>query len=147
MTIDLIDAASVGHAIADRIWTQHDASAIEQIFTDDVVYADVAWGYEMHGHDGVRTYLTKVLEGIPDFGEEVLDVLDVRPGVVVTRWHYFGTFSSPLITKRFDLPGTSVITLRDGRVSSNLDYYSADGFLAALDWVYPTTEALRDRAV
>ncbi|MFT4289068.1 ester cyclase [Nocardioides sp.] len=140
------DATAVAESIATRLWTKHDRDAIGEIFADDVVYRDVAWDYTLTGHAGVLGYVDKVLGGIPDFTETIEDVLDVRPGTVVARWRYAGTFTSDRITKAFDLPGTSVITVReDGLVSSNVDYYSADAFLAALDWVYPTVESLAGR--
>ncbi|MDQ6525882.1 nuclear transport factor 2 family protein [Nocardioides sp. LHD-245] len=140
------DPVAVAESIATRLWTEHDREAIEEVFTDDVVYRDVAWGYTFTGRDGVRDYVDKVLGGIPDFTETIEDVLDIRPGTVVARWRYSGTFSSPRITQAFDLPGTSVITVReDGLVSSNVDYYSANAFLAALDWAYPTVESLATR--
>jgi hypothetical protein len=140
-------AAEVAQAIAGRLWTQHDSSVIPDLFTEDASYRDVAWDYTLHGHDEIRGYFTKVTAGIPDFVEELDEVLDIRPGVIVSRWHYSGTFTSPDITKAFRLPGMSVITLDGARVSSNVDYYSGPDFLAALDHAYPTTEALRDRAL
>jgi hypothetical protein len=35
--------------------------------------------------------------------------------------------------------------MRGDKVASITDYYGGDAFLAALDWTYPSREALRDR--
>lgn len=139
------DAAEVAESIAVRLWTKHDASSIPEIFTEDAIYRDVAWDYTLQGHDEILDYFSKVTAGIPDFVEEIDEVIDVRAGVIISRWHYAGTFTSPQITKSFRLPGVSVITMTGSLVSSNVDYYGAEDFLAALDHVFPTTEALRDR--
>jgi hypothetical protein len=139
------DATEVVESIAVRLWSKHDASSIPEIFTRDATYEDVAWGYTLQGHDGILEYFSKVTAGIPDFVEEIDEVIDVSDGVIVSRWHYSGTFTSPQITKAFRLPGFSVITMTGPLVSSNVDYYGAEDFLAALDHVFPTTEALRDR--
>jgi hypothetical protein len=72
-------AVDVAQSIAGRIWTQHDPTAIREIFTSDVVYADVPWDYTFNGHQAVLDYFNRVLLGIPDFVEEISEVIDVRP--------------------------------------------------------------------
>ena len=153
MTTQDYVAADVAASIAHTLWTEHDATAIAKIFTDDVVYQDVAFDMTFHGHDGVAQYLERILAGIPDFTEEITDVLDVCPGVIVARWTYSGTFRDDRtfpgkkIEKAFALPGTSVITMRGHKVARNVDYYGQDAFLAALDYVYPTMDSLKQRTV
>jgi hypothetical protein len=151
-TVEYI-AAEVATSIAHTLWTEHDASAISKIFTDDVVYHDVAFDLTFHGHDGVAQYLQRILASMPDFVLELTGVIDVCPGVIVTHWINSGTFrddktfADRKLEKAFSLPGTSVITMRGDKVASNVDYSGQDEFLAALDYFYPTKDSLKQRVV
>jgi hypothetical protein len=107
-------AASIAHAL----WTKHDATAISEIFTEDIVFEDVPFGMTFHGYDGVTRWLERVLAGIPDFAEEITDVLDGCPDVIVKHCTFsatfrdYKTFPDRNVEKAFSLPGLSVITMR-----------------------------------
>jgi hypothetical protein len=146
-------AEEVAASIAHTLWTEHDASAVSRIFTDDVVYHDAAFDMTFHGHAGVAQYLQRILASMPDFTVELTGVIDVCPGVIVAHWINSGTFrdyktfADRKLEKAFSLPGTSVITMRGDKVTSNVDYCGQDAFLSALDYFYPTKDSLKQRIV
>jgi ketosteroid isomerase-like protein len=125
---------------------QHGLQHLRPRFTAVATVArDVVFGMTFSGREGIRAYFEQVLSGISDFREDIMNVIDVKPGTIVASGTYSGTFRDDVIVKPFKCSGTSVITMRDGKVSSNTDYYSAERFLSALEWVYPTIEAPKSR--
>lgn len=123
--------------IIDELWTQHDATVIPKILDEDVVYRDVAFQMEFRGHAGVKAYLDQVVAKIPDFGMELVDLLEIgeRDGIntVVTHWFYSGTFSAGTVEdKKFRHRGYSTIKFRGDKVVENFDYYSSADFLESI---------------
>jgi ketosteroid isomerase-like protein len=49
-----------------RLWSCHDLDSLLQLFTDDVVYEDVALGVVNRGKDAVRVFASRFLTAFPD---------------------------------------------------------------------------------
>ncbi|MGW4339799.1 nuclear transport factor 2 family protein [Rhodococcus koreensis] len=126
------NAEAVAHSIASRLWTEHSLDAIDDIFTDDVEYRDIAFKMSFNGKSEVQTYLDSVIGSMPDFKEEIDEVLDIGPGIIVTKWHYGGTYVADAERHNVWLPGVSVIHMRGDKVSLNHDFYSGQAFLDAI---------------
>lgn len=106
-------------------WNSHRPDEMLALFTDDVVYEDVAFGVVNHGKAEVRKFASEEFEGVPDLELKLLRA-DIRSGHGTIEWTFSGTDKGVFKTgKKFSVRGVSVIDLRDGKISRNLDFYDA----------------------
>jgi steroid delta-isomerase-like uncharacterized protein len=100
-----------------------------EMFTDDGVFEDFTFGFRMEG----REQLTSLFEGFfdPSQMKHKFTALDYKGneqgGAIEYTWdmetkEFMGV---PTNGKIVNLRGTMVITLRDGKVTSLIDYYDA----------------------
>ncbi len=95
------------------------------LFTDDVLYEDVAFGEVSHGKAEVRKFILSEIEGVPDL-ELKLVRADIHNGRGTIEWTFSGTDKDVFKTgKKFSVRGVSVIEMRDGKISRNLDFYDS----------------------
>ena len=107
------------------VWNSHDVEKIVPIFTDDVLYEDVAFGAVSHGSAELRKFAASIFEAVPDVKFELVSST-VERGHGTIEWVFTGTDKGLYKTgKRFSVRGVSVIDLREGRISRNLDFYDA----------------------
>jgi steroid delta-isomerase-like uncharacterized protein len=106
-------------------WNSHDAEKVIAIFTADVLYEDVTFGAANHGSAELRKFAASIFAAVPDAKFELINSsTDRRHGTI--EWIFSGTDQGLYKTgKRFSVRGVSVIDLRQGRISRNLDYYDA----------------------
>lgn len=106
-------------------WNSHDPDKMLPLFTDDVVYEDVAFGEVSHGKTELRKFAGDEFEGVPDL-ELKLDRADIHGNHGTIEWTFTGTDKGVFKTgKKFSVRGVSVIDLRDGKISRNLDFYDS----------------------
>ena len=55
-------------------WSQTDLLGWTEIYTDDIVYTDYAFGFDRRGKDGLRERVTSWLNANPDFQVTVVKV-------------------------------------------------------------------------
>jgi steroid delta-isomerase-like uncharacterized protein len=107
-----------------------------KMFTDDGVFEDFTFGFRMEG----REQLTSLFEGFfdPSKMKHTFTALsykgDENSGAIEYTWdmeteEFLGV---PTNGKIINLRGTMVVTFRDGKVSSLVDYYDAAGELRKL---------------
>jgi len=62
------DRSTLERVIDDwaRHWSSHDLDRLLPLFTDDVVFEDVAQGTLHRGKDGLRAFAERVFAGFPD---------------------------------------------------------------------------------
>lgn len=106
-------------------WNSHDPDKMLPLFSDDVVYEDVAFGEVSHGKTELRKFASEEFEGVPDL-ELKLDRADIHGNHGTIEWTFTGTDKGVFKTgKKFSVRGVSVIDLRDGKISRNLDFYDS----------------------
>ena len=132
-----------GAALAEKwiaVWNSHDPDKMLALFTDDVVYEDVAFGEVSHGKAELRKFFLSEIEGVPDL-ELKLERADIRGGHGTIEWTFSGTDKGVYKTgKKFSVRGVSVIDMRDGKISRNLDFYDVATIMRQVG-VLPTPPA------
>jgi steroid delta-isomerase-like uncharacterized protein len=117
-----------GSAVAEKWiagWNSHDPEKLLPLFTDDIFYEDVAFGEVSHGKAEVRKFILSEIEGVPDLQLKLVRA-DIHNGHGTIEWTFSGTDKDVFKTgKKFTVRGVSVIEMRDGKISRNLDYYDA----------------------
>jgi steroid delta-isomerase-like uncharacterized protein len=121
-----IAAAQNKTPIADRwivAWNSHEAEKVITIFTSDVLYEDVTFGAANHGSVELRKFPGSIVEAVPDAKFALVNSsADRRHGSI--EWIFSGADHELYKTgKRFSVRGVSVIDLRGGRISRDLNYY------------------------
>jgi steroid delta-isomerase-like uncharacterized protein len=113
-------------AIAEKwiaAWNSHNPDKMLSLFTDDIVYEDVAFGEVSHGSAELRKFAASEFEGVPDLELKLLRA-DIQGGHGTIEWMFSGTDKDVFKTgKKFSVRGVSVIDMRDGKISRNLDFY------------------------
>lgn len=117
-----------GTALAEQwiaAWNSHSPDKMLSLFADDVVYEDVAFGEVSHGTSELRKFFLSEIEGVPDL-ELKLQRSDIHNGHGTIEWTFSGTDKGVFKTgKKFSVRGVSVIEMRGGKISRNLDFYDS----------------------
>jgi steroid delta-isomerase-like uncharacterized protein len=76
-----------------------------------------------HNAAELRKFYLSEIEGVPDLMLK-LDHVNIRDGNGTIEWTFSGTDKGVYKTgKKFSVRGVSVIELRGGKISRNLDFY------------------------
>ena len=114
--------------IAERwisAWNSHDPDKLAAIFTPDVMYEDVPFGAVNHGSAELRKFAASEFEGSPDLHVE-LGTSSIHGEHGIIEWTFSGTDKGIFKTgKKFSVRGVSVVTVKNGKISRNVDYYDA----------------------
>jgi steroid delta-isomerase-like uncharacterized protein len=106
-------------------WNSHNPDKMLPLFTDDIFYEDVAFGEASHGAAELRKFFVSEFEGVPDLDLKLVRA-DIHNGHGTIEWTFSGTDKAIYKTgKKFSVRGVSVIDLRDGKISRNLDFYDS----------------------
>jgi steroid delta-isomerase-like uncharacterized protein len=115
-------------AVAEKwiaAWNSRSPDKMLPLFTDDIVYEDVALGEVNHGKAELRAFAASEFEAVPDLELKLLRA-DIQGGHGTIEWIFSGTDKGVFKTgKRFSVRGVSVIDLRDGKIFRNLDFYDS----------------------
>jgi steroid delta-isomerase-like uncharacterized protein len=104
-------------------WNAHSPDKMLPLFTDDIVYEDVAFGEVSHGSAELRKFAASEFEGTPDLELKLLRS-DIHNGYGTIEWMFTGTDKGVFKTgKKFSVRGVSVIEMRGDKISRNLDFY------------------------
>ena len=110
-------------------WNSHDVEKFTPLFTDDAVYEDVTFGEVNHGSAELRKFAASFFEAVPDMRMELMGS-SVENGHGTIEWRLSGTDKGVYKTgKKFSIRGASIIDVRGGRISRNLDFYDAAGIM------------------
>jgi steroid delta-isomerase-like uncharacterized protein len=119
-----------------RHWSSHDLDSLLSLFTDDVVFEDVAQGAVHRGKDGLRAFAERVFAGFPDVTLELTSrfATENRGG---GEWVMRGTNRGevpgmPTTGKQVDLRGASIFEFADGKIRRYSDYWDMATFLKQL---------------
>jgi len=106
-------------------WNAHDADKVASLYTDDVVYEDVAFGLTARGHAELRKMAADFFTGVADFKLELVSNKTMG-NHGSCEWIFSGTDVGMFKTgKKFSVRGASVYEVRGGKFSTNRDYYDA----------------------
>jgi steroid delta-isomerase-like uncharacterized protein len=104
-------------------WNSHDANKLASLFTDDVTYEDVAFAQISHGPAELRKFAADEFAAVPDLHVELVNS-SVMGDHGTIEWKFSGTDSGMFKTgKKFEVRGVSVITVKNGKIERNVDYY------------------------
>ncbi len=113
---------SVGQQWIDG-WNATDTDHLIAAFTPDAIYEDVALGVKKKGSAGLRELHKSDHDDVGGFYVELI-ASHVADGHGTIEWMYGGKDVGLFKTgKPFKVQGVSVIEVRAGRISRNLDYY------------------------
>ena len=135
-----MEAAQKKTPIADgwfAAWNSHDPEKVIAIFTPDVLFEDVTFGATSHGSPELRKFAASIFDAVPDAKFELVNgSADRKCGRI--EWVFSGTDHGLYKTgKRFSVRGVSVIDLRQGRISREVDYYDAASIMRQVGLVAP----------
>ncbi|MGO9124442.1 MAG: ester cyclase [Terriglobales bacterium] len=106
-------------------WNSRSPDKMVPLFTDDILYEDVAFGEVSHGTAEVRKFAASEFEAVPDLELKLLRA-NVHGGHGTIEWIFSGTDKGVFNTgKKFSVRGVSVIDVRDGKIFRNLDFYDS----------------------
>ena len=126
-------------AMYEEVWfdflNHGDTMAVNaEHFTEDVtIITDQG---NIVGIEGVRGFYKNYLDGFSDIEFTVVDAFG-QGDKIVKHWNFKGLhtgpfFGIPATGNRLDLSGTTLVTLRDGRVSSEQDFFDMKSMLDQL---------------
>lgn len=108
-------------------WNTADAAGMAELFTENGVYQDFAFGARIEGKAGVAAWVELTLQNIPDTRGVILDAFKVGDRAAV-QWTFSGTpiRMGPVegTGRSFSVPATSVFVLEGDRIRSVHDYYN-----------------------
>ena len=114
-------------------WNGRDASAMDALVTDDIVWFDPALPQPARGKADVRAFMEDSWRAFPDlrFSEPDPPFLVEQGDRVAWAWRMQGTFSGATIDppgfaptgRSFDIPGIDQWVMRDGRIARYRAYY------------------------
>lgn len=120
-------------------WTaffeNRDSSALNAESFDEQATIITATG-NITGLDAFRDYYTNYLTGFSDAEFTFIDVFG-HGDKLVKHWNFKGTFDGEMFgltatNKKLDLSGTTIVTMKDGRVLSEEDFFDNHTFLTQL---------------
>lgn len=124
-------AAAAAEGIAAKwaaAWNSHDPAKVAALFAEDGVYEDIPFGSTNRGAAALRKYAADYFAAVPDM-KTVVTGGSIKNGVGYVEWTFSGTDVGLYKTgKPFSLRGVSIIATKNGKVTSDRDYYD----LAAL---------------
>lgn len=104
-------------------WNSHDPDKVVAAYTEDIVYEDVPHGILCHGRAELRETAADFFASDGDVKFEVVNSR-VHRGHGVLEWVWRGVDKGEFKTgKPFTIRGLSILEVRDGKISSNRDYY------------------------
>ena len=117
-----------GNTLLDRqfaAWNAHDPEKLASLYTDDVVYEDVAFGQIAHGREELKKMAAGFFIAVPDMNLEIVS-FSQHGNEGSVEWVFSGTDVGLFKTgKKFSVRGASRYELRGGKFSSNRDYYDS----------------------
>ena len=116
-------------------WNGRDASAMDALVTDDIVWFDPALPQPARGKAEVRAFMEDSWRSFPDLRFSDVDppFLVAQDDEVAWAWRMQGTFSGARIDppgfaatgRRMDVRGIDEWLMRDGRIAHYRAYYDA----------------------
>lgn len=116
-----------------KAWSTGDIEGVVACYTEDCVFEDFAMPARFEGHAGVRLFAEMAGQTIPDFKWEP-HLYWSEGNEAGTEWNMTGLQIEdlpglPATGKPFSVPGSSHMTIRDGLIAHNRDYWNRATYL------------------
>jgi steroid delta-isomerase-like uncharacterized protein len=117
-------------------WNTHDVGKMLSYFTDDCVYENLARQQTYRGKSEVQAWAKASFEAIPDFKLEVRSLF-VSGDWLACEWVMTGTPvggipNLPAIPGSFSVRGSTIVQLKNGKISRNTDYWDIATFMGQI---------------
>ena len=123
-------------------WNAHDAAMAGSFFADDVTYYDASVGTPVTGKEAATTgVVASFINAVPDLKWEMTGDPIVDGENVAFQWKFSGTNTgawgdgTAASGKAFEFVGATVMSVKDGKIATQSDYYDALGFFKQLGWM------------
>jgi steroid delta-isomerase-like uncharacterized protein len=123
-------------------WNAHDIEKAVSWFTDDVIYFDASVGTAVEGKaNATAKVVASFINAAPDCKWEMLGEPIVDGDMVAFQWRFTGTNTgawadgTEAANKPFNFIGATVISIKNGKIHTQSDYYDALGFYKQLGWM------------
>lgn len=120
-------------------WNAHDTTKAADHLADSVVYYDASVGKPVEGKEAAKIgVIDNFLKAVPDAVWMMKGAPVVQGDHVAFEWEFSGTNSgdwadgTKATGKKFSFAGASVFSVKDGKITSQSDYYDALGFYKQL---------------
>jgi steroid delta-isomerase-like uncharacterized protein len=114
----------------EAVYSKSDYSGVASFYASDAVHIDTDGRHE--GREAIGAYLERADRPFSDISMETLQLIEEGP-LLALEWVWRAMNTGPLHTpdgaeipathKAVELPGMSVLTVRDGKITSQRDYY------------------------
>lgn len=112
----------------DSAWNRGDFSVLDELLTPDSMDYSTLHGKPEQGAESFRNIISMFRAGFPDIHLTIDDEIYTRDKVV-HRWTLRGTHQAPFMGvpatgKKIEFTGTTIVQMKDGKISarwSNLD--------------------------
>ena len=139
------------HAVADVLpfWNAHDVAGVLAYYDQDITWHNVALEETYHGKVEVGEFLGRLFTAFPDLNFSVSEKI-ARDDSVSERWTIRGSHLGPFMGipptgRPIEIPGMSMVHLRDGKFLEDRFYFDASGVLRQMG-LLPPLAATRTRA-
>jgi steroid delta-isomerase-like uncharacterized protein len=114
-------------------WNRGDVDGVLDWYDDEIVWNNVALEEVYRGKAAVGEFLTRLFTALPDL-EFTMGSTVVRGDRIAEEWTirgtHLGTFLGvPATGRRLEIPGVSLLTMRDGKFLRDDFYFDAAGML------------------
>jgi len=135
-------------AVADVLpfWDRHDLDGVLSFYAEDINWHNVALEETYRGKAEVRAYLSALLVAFPDLSFSVSYRI-ARGSNVAEQWRLKGTHRGeflgiPPTGRPVDIPGMSMVELRDGKFVRD-EFYFDSGIVLRQMGLMPPLAAIR----
>jgi steroid delta-isomerase-like uncharacterized protein len=130
-----------------KAWSTHNIDIIDDVFAENGIYEDVAFGTVNQGREEIKNSLKENFVAIPDFKVELIDWFSSN-NMLACQWIMSGTQTGdypdlPATGKSFSVRGASIAIIKDGKFERWTDYYDGYTFLKQLG-VIPVKDSGKD---
>ena len=114
-------------------WNRGDVDGVLAFYADGIVWTNVALEEVYRGKAAVGEFLSRLFTALPDL-EFVIEQTIVRGDHVAEQWTirgtHLGTFMGvPSTGRRLEIPGVSMLVVRDGKFLRDDFYFDSAGML------------------
>ncbi|AWC22644.1 putative ester cyclase [Aminobacter sp. MSH1] len=120
-------------------WNAHDSAKAAEHLADNVTYYDASVGKPVEGKEAAKTgVIDNFLKAVPDAAWQMKGAPVVQDDRVSFEWEFSGINSgdwadgTKATGKKFSFTGASMFSVKDGKITSQSDYYDALGFYKQL---------------
>jgi steroid delta-isomerase-like uncharacterized protein len=142
-------------AVADvlQYWNTGDIDGVLEFYDEEIAWKNIPLQATYHGHTEVRGFMNKLLTAMPDLNFSVSYKIAMGDNVSeqwMMRGTHLGEFLGiPATGRQIEIPGMSMIEMRNGRFLSDQFYFDTGNVLRQMRLLPPlaATETPAGRAV